>query len=73
MPTLILSDEESQFRLDIDAEITQILEIQISHASTKHAQTIGILERTHASIITTLKISTGEDDQCGANTSILLS
>ena len=48
MPTLILSDEESQFRSDIDAEITQISEIQISHASTKHAQTIGILERTHA-------------------------
>ena len=42
------------------AEITQILEIQISHASTKHAQTIGILERTHASIKTAPKISTGE-------------
>ena len=42
------------------AGITQILEIQISHASTKHAQTIGILERTHASIKTALKISTGE-------------
>ena len=40
--------------------IAQILEIQISHASTKHAQTIGILERTHASIKTALKIPTGE-------------
>ena len=60
LPTLILSDKGSQFRSEIVAEITQILEIQISHASTKHAQTIGILERTHASIKTALKISTGE-------------
>ena len=58
--TLILSDKGSQFRSEVVAEITQILEIQISHASTKHAQTIGILERTHASIKTALKISTGE-------------
>ena len=58
LPTLILSDKGSQFRSEVVAEITQILEIQINHASTKHAQTIGILERTHASIKTALKIST---------------
>ena len=60
LPTLILSDKGSQIRAEVVAEITQILGIQISHASTKHAQTIGILERTHASIKTALKISTGE-------------
>ena len=60
MPTLILSDKGSQFRSEVVREIAQILEIRISHASTKHAQTIGILERTHASIKTALKISTGE-------------
>ena len=60
LPTLILSEKGSQFRSEVVAGITQILEIQISHASTKHAQTIGILERTHASIKTALKISTGE-------------
>ena len=59
-PILILSDIGSQFRAEIIAEITQILEIQISHATTKHAQTIGILERTAASIKTAMKISTGE-------------
>ena len=59
LPTLILSDKGSQFRSEVFAEITQILEIQISHASTKHAQTIGILERTHASIKTVLKVSHG--------------
>ena len=60
LPTLILSDKGSQFRSEVVAEITQILEVQSSHASTKHAQTIGILGRTHASIKTALKISTGE-------------
>ena len=60
LSTLILSDKSSQFRSEVVAEITQILEIQISHASSKHSQTIGILERTHTSIKTALKISTGE-------------
>ena len=45
LPTLIPSDKGSQFRSEVVAEIAQILEIQISHASTKHAQTIGILEK----------------------------
>ena len=58
--TLFLSDKSSQFRSEVVAEITQIIEIQISHESTKHAQTIGILEKTHASIKTALKISTSE-------------
>ena len=39
---MILSDKGSQSRSEVVAEITQILEIQISHASTKHAQSIGI-------------------------------
>ena len=60
LPMLILTDKGSQFRSEIVAEITRILEIQIRHASTKHAQTIGILERTHASIKTALKESSGE-------------
>ena len=61
MPLLILSEKKrSQLSSEIVAEITEILEVQISHASTKHAQTIGILERTYASIKTALKISTGE-------------
>ena len=59
LSTLILSNKGSQFRSEALAEITEILEIQVGHASTKHAQTIGILERTHASIKTAPKISTG--------------
>ena len=50
LPTIMLTDKGSQFRSDIVNQITQTLDIRISHASTKHAQTIGILERTHASL-----------------------
>ena len=42
LSTLILSDKGSQFPSEVVAETTQILEFQISHASTKHAQTKGI-------------------------------
>ena len=54
--TLVLSDKGSNKGSEVVAEITQILEIQISHASTKHAQTIGSLERIYVSIKTALKI-----------------
>ena len=60
LPTVILTDEGSQFRSEVVNQIAQTLDIRISHASTKHAPTIGILERTHASLKTSLKISTGE-------------
>ena len=61
LPTLILLDKGSQIRSEIVTETTGLLDRQINHASTKHAQTIGILERTYASIKTTLKIlMTGE-------------
>ena len=60
LPTVKLTDKGSQFRSEVVNQIAQTLDIRISHASTKHAQTLGILERTHASLKTSLKISTGE-------------
>ena len=60
LPTVILTDKGSHFRSEVVNQIAQTLDIRISHASTKHAQTIGILERTHASLKTALKISTAE-------------
>ena len=59
-PTVILTDKGSQFRSEVVDQIAQRLDIRISHASTKHAQTISILERTHASLKVSLKLSTGE-------------
>ena len=60
LPTLKLSHKGSQFLSEVVAERTEILDIQINHGSGKHAQTIGFLERMHASIKTALKRSTGE-------------
>ena len=73
LPTKIISDKCSQFRSEVVSQVTQILEIQISHASSKHAQTIGILESTHASIKTALKYLRVKDVQCGSNLSKLQS
>ena len=56
LPTVILTDQGSQFRSsEVVNQIAQMLDIRISHA-----QTIDILERTHASLKTSSKISTGE-------------
>ena len=41
-------------------EVAGVLGITLKHATTKHAQTIGLLERSHASIKQALKIETGE-------------
>ena len=60
LPTVILTDKGTQFRSEVVNQRAQTLDIRISHASTKHAQTIGIIERSHASLNTSLKISTGE-------------
>ena len=37
-----------------------VLGITLQHTTTKHAQTIGLLERSHASIKQALKVETGE-------------
>ena len=60
LPTVILTDKGSQFRSEVVNQIAQTLNTRMSHATTKHAQTIGILERNHASLKTALKISTEE-------------
>ena len=41
-------------------EVAGVLGITLKHATTEHAQTIGLLERSHASVKQALKIETGE-------------
>ena len=41
-------------------DVAGVLGITLKHATTKHAQTIGLLERSHASIKQALKIETDE-------------
>ena len=60
LPTTIITDKGTQFMSEVVADATRTLGIQLRHATTKHAQTIGILERCHASLKESLKISTGE-------------
>ena len=60
LPTTLITDKGTVFTSTITAEITQILGITLKCATTKHPQTIGKLERTHASLKTNLKMACGE-------------
>ena len=56
----IITDKGSVFVSQIIHEVAEILGINLKHATTKHAQTIGVLERAHATIKTSLKMASGE-------------
>ena len=60
LPTTLISDKGTAFRSHVIKEVAGVLGITLKHATTKHAQTIGLLEWSHASIKHTLKIETGE-------------
>ena len=60
LPTTLITDKGTAVTSTIIAEITQILSITLKCATTKHPQTIGKLERTHASLKTNLKMACGE-------------
>ena len=60
LPTTLITDKGSAFTSTIIAEITQSLGITLKCATAKHPQTIGKLERTHASLKTNLKMASGE-------------
>ena len=60
LPTTLISDKGTAFMSHVIKEVAGVLGITLKHATTKHAQTIGLLERSHASIKQTLKIETGE-------------
>ena len=60
LPTTPITGKGSAFTSTILAEITENLGITLKCATTKHPQTIGKLERTHASLKTNLKMASGE-------------
>ena len=60
LPTTVITDNGTQFMSEVMADAARTLGIQLRHATTKHAQTIEKLERCHASLKESLKISTGE-------------
>ena len=60
LPTLIITDKGSVFVSQVIHEVAEILGISLKHATTKQAQTIGVLERAYATIKTSLKMASGE-------------
>ena len=60
LPTTLISDKGTAFMSHVIKEVAGVLGITLKHATTKHAQTIGLLERSRASIKQALKIQTGE-------------
>ena len=60
LPKTLISDKGTAFTSHVIKEVAGVLGITLKHATTKHARTIGLLERSHASIKQSLKIETGE-------------
>ena len=60
LPTTLISDKGTAFMSHVTKEVARVLGITLKHANTKHAQTIGLLQRSHASIKQALKTETGE-------------
>ena len=60
LPTTLISDKGTAFMSHVIKEVAGVLGITLTHATTKHAQAIGLLERSHASIKQALKIEIGE-------------
>ena len=59
LPTLFITDKQSVFVSQVIHERAEILGKKLKHATTKHAQTIGVLERAHVTIKTSLKMASG--------------
>ena len=60
VPTTFVSDKGSACASQVITEVAGILCITLKYATTKHAQVIGMLERSYASAKQALKIETGE-------------
>ena len=60
LTTLNITDKGSLFVSQVIHEVAETLSINLKHATTEHAQTIGVLERAHATIKTSLKMASGE-------------
>ena len=59
LPTTLISDKGTAFMSQVIEEVAGVPGITLKHATTKHAQTIGLLERSHESIKQALKVETG--------------
>ena len=60
LPMTLISDKGTAFMSNVIKEVAGVLGITLKQATAKHAQTIGWLERSQASIKQALKIESGE-------------
>ena len=60
LPMTLTSDKATAFMSHVIKEVAGVVGITPKHATTKNAQTIGLLERSHASTKQAIKIETGE-------------
>ena len=73
LPKIRISDKGTAFMSHLIKEVAGVLGITLKRATTKYAQTILLLEQSHASIKQALKVETGERRSLWQNTSILRS
>ena len=60
IPTIIFSDLGTSFVAKLLHELTNPLEIKLQHASLKHPQSIGVVERSHSALNWILNFNTDE-------------
>ena len=60
LPTTLISDKGTALMYQIIKEVAGVLGINLKNVTTKHAQTIVLLERSHASIKQTFRIDSGQ-------------
>ena len=61
MPKHIITDKGSAFTSQVIPEMMDKVGIQVSHATIKHAQTVGMIERSHQRLNKILKINVSAD------------
>ena len=65
LTTLFITDKGSVFFSQLIHEVAEILGKYLKPATTKNAQTIGVLERAHTTIKNSLKMASGEHKKQG--------
>ena len=60
LSTTLISDKGTAFMSHVNKEVAGVLGITLEHVTTKHAQTIRLLEQSHASMNQVLNIETGD-------------
>ena len=60
LPSTLLSDLGTNFTSKLVAELTRLLEVKLKHATLKHPQTIGVVERSHAALKRILNLNSNE-------------